>query len=280
MTLRISPIGGHDFAAVATGVDLASPIAYAAAESLRCAFQNHPVLIVRTTGLTPVQLIALAGVFGEPQVQLLDGYRMSATPTISIIASDQADTRGDGRKIVFGSHWHTDDSYLAVPAKATVLYAHIIPRHGGDTLFADTTAAYDALDSPTRAEVLGRRAVHTYLSRRNVSPVPTRSAREQAETPPVEHPLVRTDPATGWRSLYLNPNRMDRVVGLDDGASDELLDRLIAQATEDRFVYRHVWQPHDVVLWDNGRSMHRAVADYGDERREMHRVLLRGTVPV
>jgi taurine dioxygenase len=113
-----------------------------------------------------------------------------------------------------------------------------------------------------------------------VSPVPTRSAREQAETPPVEHPVVRTDPATGRRSLYLNPNRIDHIIGLGDAASDRLLDRLIEHAIQDRFVYRHVWQPHDVVLWDNGRSMHRAVADYGGARREMLRVLLRGTVPV
>jgi taurine dioxygenase len=225
-------------------------------------------------------LLGLAEVFGEPQVQLLEGYRLSDIPAISIIASDQTDTRGDGRRIVFGGHWHTDDSYLAVPAKATMLYAHVIPSEGGDTLFADTTAAYEALDSRTRLELAGVRAIHTYLSRRNVSPVPTRSAREQAETPPVEHPLVRTDPVTGRRSLYLNPNRMDTIVGLTDAASDELLDRLIDHATQDRFVYRHVWQRHDVVLWDNGRSMHRAVADYGDDRREMRRILLRGTVPV
>jgi taurine dioxygenase len=212
-------------------------------------------------------------------VQLLQDYRSSESPVISIIASDQTDALGDGRTIVFGGAWHTDDSYLAVPAKATMLYAHVIPPKGGDTLFADTTAAYEALDAATRAEVDGMRAVHTYQSRRNVNVVPTRSASEEAQTPPVDHPLVRTDTAAGRRSLYLNPNRMESIVGRDDAASDAVLDRLIAHATDDRFVYRHVWQPHDVVLWDNGRSMHRATADYGDARREMHRILLRGTVP-
>jgi len=96
----------------------------------------------------------------------------------------------------------------------------------------------------------------------------------------VDHPLVRTDGGDGRRSLYLNPNRMESIVGRDDAASDAVLDRLIAHATEDRFVYRHVWRPHEVVLWDNGRSMHRATADYGDDRREMLRILLRGTVPI
>ena len=91
---------------------------------------------------------------------------------------------------------------------------------------------------------------------------------------------MRTHPETGRRSLYLNPNRMESVLGLDRPASDALLDRLVAHSTQDRFVHRHVWQAHDVVLWDNGRSMHRATADYGEQRREMHRILLRGTVPV
>ena len=278
--MRISPLRGDGFAAEVTGADLTGPIADERAEWLRGAFRENPVLVLRSEGLTSAQLLALAEVFGAPQVQLLEAYRVSDTPAISIIASDQADTRGDGRKIVFGSHWHTDDSYLAVPAKATMLYAHIIPSKGGDTLFADMTAAHDALDPGTRAELGTMQAIHTYLSRRNVSAVPTRSAREQAETPPVAHPLVRTDPDTARRSLYLNPNRMDGIVGLDDAASDVVLDRLIDHATQDRFVYRHVWRLHDVVLWDNGRTMHRATADYGDDRREMHRILLRGTVPV
>ena len=280
MELDIALLGGSDFAAEVTGADLADVISSELAGRLRRAFRDHPVLVMRTNGLRSEQLLALARVFGEPQEQLLEDYRSSDSPVISIIASDQTDARGDGRRIVFGGHWHTDDSYLAVPAKATMLYAHVIPPKGGDTLFADTTAAYEALDASRRAELEGMRVVHAYQSRRNVNMVPTRSSREEAQTPAVDHPIVRTDGATGRRSLYLNPNRMDSVVGRDDAASDIVLDRLIDHATQDRFVYHHVWRRHDAVLWDNGRSMHRATADYGDARREMHRILLRGSVPV
>jgi taurine dioxygenase len=279
MALGISPLTSSGFAAEAAGTDLSRPITDEVARRLQAAARDHPILVMRTVGLTTAQLLALAAVFGEPQVQLLEEYRSSAHAAVSIIASDQTDARGDGRRIVFGGAWHTDDSYLAVPAKATMLYAHVIPATGGDTLFADTTAAYEALDAETRAEIAGMRAVHQYQSRRNVNVVPTRTASEEAQTPPVEHPLVRTDAATGRRSLYLNPNRMDSIVGLTDEASDGVLDRLIEHTVQDRFVYRHVWRPHDVVLWDNGRSMHRATADYGDDRREMHRILLRGMVP-
>jgi taurine dioxygenase len=280
MPVRISPLEPTGFAAEVAEVDCAQPLGRDVADVLQGAFAAHPVLVVRTGGLTPPQLLALAEVFGEPQVQLLEDYRLSDTPTISIVASNLTDRRGDGRRVVFGGAWHTDDSYFAVPAKATMLYASVIPPKGGDTLFADTTAAYDALDAATRAAIDGRRAVHTYQSRRNLNFVPTRSAAEQSDTPPVDHPLVRTDAASGRGSLYLNPNRMDSIVGMDDAASDRLLDQLIGHATQERFVYRHVWHPHDVVVWDNGRSMHRATDDYGDDRREMLRILLRGTVPV
>lgn len=276
MALSITPLRTGDFAAEAAGADLAGAITDELAGALRLAFQDHPVLVMRTDGLTPAQLLALAHVFGEPQEQLLEDYRTSDSPMISIVASEQTNARGDGRRIVFGGAWHTDDSYLAMPAKATMLYARILPPTGGDTLFADTTAAYEALDATTRADVAGLRAIHMYQSRRNVNVVPARSASEEQQTPPVDHPLVHTDGASGRRSLYLNPNRMASIVGLDDAGSDVVLDRLIAHATQDRFVFRHVWQPHDVVLWDNRRTMHRATADYGDARREMLRVLLRG----
>jgi taurine dioxygenase len=264
----------------ANGVDFAQPFGGDVADALRRAFVAHPVLVLRNQGMTPPALLALAKVLGEPQRQLLEDYRLSDIPTISIVASNLTDRRGDGRRVVFGGAWHTDDSYFAVPAKATMLYASVIPPKGGDTLFADTTRAYEALDAVTRAKIDGRRATHTYQSRRNLNFVPTRSTTEEIETPSVDHPIVRTDEASGRRSLYLNPNRMESVVGLDDDAGDRLLDALIAHATEERFVYRHVWQPHDVVVWDNGRSMHRATDDYGDDRREMLRILLRGTVPV
>ena len=179
MALGITPRTRSGFAAEVTGVGVAAPITAGDAEVLRDAFARHPILVVPTPGLTPAQLLAFAGVFGEPQVQLLEEYRASDSPLISMISSDQTDRRGDGRRIVFGGAWHTDDSYLAVPAKATMLYAHVIPAHGGDTLFADTTAAYEALDAATRAESTAYGPCTRTSRRRNMNVVPTRSARER-----------------------------------------------------------------------------------------------------
>ena len=98
--------------------------------------------------------------------------------------------------------------------------------------------------------------------------------------PEATHPLVRTHPETGRKSLYLNPNRMEQVVGLDRAGSDRLLDTLIAHATQPRYQYRHVWRQGDIVIWDNRCTMHKANADYPEgERRLMHRVIVAGTAP-
>lgn len=252
----------------------------AVAEELRAAFRRHPVLCLRTSGLSADQLVGLAAAFGQPKVQLLRDERLDGRPEVSTISSTQVDRRGSGERVVFGAAWHTDDSYFAEPASATVLYAHVIPSHGGDTLFADCAAAYDALDPAEQRQLAPLRVTHQYQSRRNLNRVPKRSAEEEAETPPVSHPLVRRHPDTGRPALYLNPNRMDHVDGLDLVEGDALLDALVAHATEDRFVYRHRWQPHDVVIWDNRCTMHKACADYGDALRVMHRVLLAGSRPV
>ena len=99
--------------------------------------------------------------------------------------------------------------------------------------------------------------------------------------PEATHPLVRTHPETHRRSLYLNPNRMERIVGLERDESDRLLDELIAHATQMKYQYRHVWRQGDIVIWDNRCTMHKANADYPDgERRLMHRVIVAGTEPV
>ena len=272
----VKPLAGGKLAAEVVGLDVARSTPTTVADELRAAFRRHPVLCIRTGGITAEQFLAVTRIFGTPQVQVLREYRRSDRPEISIISSRQFDTKGDGSRVVFGAAWHTDDSYLAHPAAVTALYAQELPPSGGDTLFADCTAAYEELSPQERAALDGLTVVHRYQSRRNLNKVPSRTAEEEAETPPVTHPLVRTHPDTGRRALYLNPNRMDHVVGMSVEAGDELLDRLIAHATSDRFVYRHRWQPHDVLLWDNRCTMHKATDDYGGAQREMHRVLLTG----
>ena len=242
MAVRIAPLGTGDFAAEVRGADLAAD--RRRARPPRCGGRH---------GSTPCWCCAGRADIGgaaRPRRDLrrTAGAAAGGLPLVGQprhldhrVRADRRPRRRSPDRV--RRRWHTDDSYLAVPAKATMLYAQVIPPTGGDTLFADTTAAYEALDTVTARRAGGSPAVHTYQSRRNMNTVPTRTASEEAQTPPVVHPLVRTHPDTGRRSLYLNPNRMEAVVGLDDGASDALLDALIEHATQDRFVYRQCGSP-------------------------------------
>ena len=272
--LEVTPVDDSGFAGearLAEGVlqDLAT-----LHDQLRSALARHPVLALRTAGLDTTQLVSIVSAFGRPKAQVLREHRLAENPMVSVISSEQFDTRGDGRRVLFGGAWHTDDSYLVSPAAVTTLYAVTVPVSGGDTLFADCTSAYDALPESIKARLVGVEVVHCYQGRRNLNPVPARSPEEEAETPPVRHPLVKVHPVTGRPALYLNPNRMDHVVGVPLSEGDALLDRLIEHATSPPFVYRHHWQPHDVLVWDNRCTMHKASDDYGGAVRVMHRVLL------
>jgi len=188
---------------------------------------------------------------------------------------------GDGKKIVNGANWHTDDSFMREPCSLTMLYGVVVPSTGGDTQFTNMYEAYADLSPEVKARIDGLKVIHKYSSSRKLSRISTRPTEEMAAMPEATHPLVRTHPETGRKSLYLNPNRMEQVVGLDRAESDRLLDELIAHATQAKYEYRHVWRQGDIVIWDNRCTMHKANADYPEgERRLMHRVIVAGTAPV
>ncbi len=279
--IKVSPLS-EVMAAEVTGVDLSEPISEEQTAALNAAFLEYQVMCVRDQRLAPGEYVRAARVFGEPQEQVVKHFLHPSEPLISLVSSvDNRDRAGDGKPIVRGPYWHTDDSFLEVPAKATVLYAIEIPQDRGDTWFANMYAAYEALDDEMKARIKGLRAVHRYVSRRAGAKVAKLSAEDEKKTPDVSHPLVRTHPETGRKSLYLNPNRIDHIEGLSLEESDALLDGLYAHTFEDRFHYRHRWRQGDLLLWDNRCTMHRASTDLepGD-RRLLHRILLKGTRPV
>lgn len=277
--MEIRSLGPEGFAAEVEGLDFTAPFDRASADALRQALVDHSVLCLRSAGLSPPQFLETAAALGVPQVQLIGDNRHPAHDEISFVASTEVDRLGDGERIVAGANWHTDDSYLPKPCWATLLYANIIPARGGDTLFCDMYAALAALPGNLRAGIEGRRAEHAYFSRRNLTHVVKRTAEEEAASPPSRHPIVCTHHLSGRPALYLNPNRIGRIVGLSDAEGDPLLDELYAFATGERFVYRHNWRRHDIVVWDNRCTMHKASADYGDAKREMWRILLQGEAP-
>lgn len=279
MIFQTEILGGHMAAAV-SGLDLGKHVDDETQDALRRVLNDSLVLCIRDQHLAPIAFRDAMARFGTPMLR----KQLERTPEcaeVNIISSEDRDTLGDGRRLVNGANWHTDDSFMRAPASLTMLYGVVVPPTGGDTQFANMYAAYDDLPAETCRRIDPLRVVHKYHSRRQITDVSTRPAEEMAAMPEATHPLVRTHPETGRKALYLNPNRMDRVVGLDEAESDRLFDALIEHATQPKYQYRHKWRKGDVVIWDNRCTMHKANADYPDgERRLMHRVIVAGTEPV
>jgi alpha-ketoglutarate-dependent taurine dioxygenase len=281
MTPAFAKLGDHMAIAV-EGIDLNRPLAAAQAASLRQALNDNLVLCIRGQTLAPVAYREAMRVFGTLVPQTRTGNLHDEVPEILILSSADRDVLGDGKPLVVGAHWHSDDSYKATPCALTILYGVAVPPTGGDTQFVNMYAAYDGLSPETRRRIDLLKVVHTYDSSRKGTRIARLKSEDAAALPPsVLHPLVRTHPETGRRALYMNPNRMEEIAGMARGESDALLDELIAHATQPHYQYRHRWRLGDILVWDNRCTMHKANADYpAGSRRVMQRLMVAGTAPV
>jgi taurine dioxygenase len=258
-------------------VDAAKP---EVAAPLNKALGEHLLVVVPGERMTPAEMRDFASAFGKPRAQLLRYKRSGDVPEVSVMVSTlMADGTTDNTALR-SEDWHTDDSYMAVPAKATLLHSIEIPSKGGTTWFCNMHSVYEALPEATRRKIDGRHAVHAYDTARARNRPSARTVQEIAETPDVEHPLVRTHPETGRKALYLNFNRLDRIVGMERAESDAVLDELAAEARKPEHHFGHAWEVGDCVIWDNRATMHRVDVDYPmGEKRIMQRVLIEGDKP-
>jgi taurine dioxygenase len=266
-------------AAAVTGLDLNRLPDADTQAALRDTLNRSLVLCIRGQTLTPTAFRDAMARFGTPMLRK-QLTRTEECAEVNIISSEDRDVLGDGKKIVNGATWHTDDSFMREPCSLTMLYGVVVPSTGGDTQFTNMHLAYDELAPAMKQRLDGLQVIHKYDSSRKTGKVSVRPAAEMAAMPEATHPLVRTHPETGRKSLYLNPNRMEQIVGLERAESDLLLDELIAHAIRPKYQYRHAWRQGDIVIWDNRSTMHKANADYPEgERRLMHRVIVAGTAP-
>jgi taurine dioxygenase len=262
------------------GLDRATANEPAVAALLNRALAEHLLVVIPGEPMTTEQTRDFAAAFGKPQTQLLRYKRSGAVPEVSVMVSTLMADGTTDKTAIRAEDWHTDDSYFAVPAKATLLHSIEIPSHGGATRFCNMHSVYEALPEATKKRIDGKRAMHGYDTPRARNRPSARTPEEIAETPDVEHPLVRTHPVTGRKALYLNPNRLDRIVGLERAESDALLDELADEARKARHHFGHVWSVGDIVVWDNRATMHRVMIDYPlGEKRIMQRVLIEGDRP-
>jgi len=276
--IPISPVMGAEI----RGVDLGAPLDDAGFAAIRAAFNRHMLLRFPGQRLDEAQQIAFSRRFGDLQVHVLDQYRHPRFPEIYVLSNvNEATGRTTGTHPDRGTLvWHSDLSFQARPALATILYGIAVPKEGGETLFADMCAAYDALPAAMRARLAGLRAVHDLDYSRTRAGEPAMTPAQRAAAPPVEHPLVRVHPETGRKGLYFS-HHVSQIAGMAVDEGRALLAELMAHATGERFVYRNTWQTGDVVMWDNRCTMHRATEyDAAAERRVIHRTVVKGDPPV
>jgi taurine dioxygenase len=276
--MEIRPLSSHTGAEV-LGIDLAGAVIPEDRDAMRRAFVERSVLVVRDQALTPPQLLDAVGLFGAVFPQHNTRFALSDCPEIHYISNQ--DRFPDGRRYIPGEGWHTDHSNAARPPKATVLHAVSLPNAGGDTQFANMAAAYAGLAPAMREHIGPLMGIHVYQSSHSGRKLMALKEADQERVPnAVLHPLVRTHPESGVPSIYINPIRIEGILGLDHKEALPLLDELLVHATGERFQYRHRWQPGDLVMWDNRCLLHKANGDYDmNQRRYLYRVMLQGDVP-
>jgi taurine dioxygenase len=276
--MHIAPLSDHTGAEV-RGIDLGKPVTDDDRRRLQEAFVANHVLVVRDQSLAPGQLVQAVSLFGEVFPQHNSRFALPDCPQIHYLSNE--DHFPDGTRYIPGEGWHTDHSNDTRPPKATVLHAVTLPSRGGDTQFANMAAAYDALPGPARERLAPLLAIHIYQSSHSTRKLMGLSDANKERVPnAVLHPMVRTHPENGRKSIYINPIRIEGIVGLDHKEALPLLEELLAHATQERFQYRHAWQPGDLVMWDNRCLLHKANGDYDmNERRYLYRVMLKGDVP-
>jgi taurine dioxygenase len=265
------------------GLDLSRPIVTTDFTRLHQAHLQHHVLVFRDQRITPQQQIDFSRRFGPLQIHVLKSFQLTGHPEIMIVSN----IKENGVPIGLGDagvFWHSDLSYVEKPSLGSMLHAQELPSEGGDTLFANQHTAYEALSDALKARLEGLQAEHSYLTQyealRARSPWRPKLTQEQLDqVQPTVHPVVRTHPETGRKALFVSEHFTTRILGLPEADSRALLDELFALSTRPEHVYRHAWQPHDMVFWDNRSVMHLAAGTPDHLRRKLYRTTIEGDVP-
>jgi taurine dioxygenase len=268
------------------GFDLAQDIDDPTFREIERIFHDNIVVVFRGQQLTNERHIEFSSRFGELETHIVKKYLLPGFPEILLISNIRNEAGEHIGLADAGFTWHTDTSYRRRPSRCSLLYAKEVPyRDGeaiGDTLFANTIAAYEALPVSMKRRIDGLKAIHRYSARRRVadSPRPKLTAEQLAETPDIAHPIVRTHPYTGRQSLYVTAGECAGIEGMPQDEAIDLIAELDAHCVRPEFLYCHKWQVGDLLMWDNATSMHLAVCDYAlPQRRLMHRTTVIGTVP-
>jgi len=296
--ITVKRIGKH-LGAEISGMDLSRSVDDNTFAQISKAFFDNQVVVFRKQKLTPAQHVAFTRRFGDLEQHVRKEHRLDGYPEILIVSNVR---NAEGKAIGVedaGRFWHSDLSYKRVPSLLSALYAIEVPvKDGvvlGNTSFASTTAAYDALPEDMKRRLEKLKNVHSYVYYRNKNIQAQKEEQARGDrvvqehvlteehlkqVPDAEAPIVRTHPVTGRKGLFINEAHTSHIVGLSNAESDALLKRICAHVIKPEFQYEHHWQAGDLLMWDNCAVQHKANFDYElPLRRLMYRTTVRGTAP-
>ena len=272
--LQTKPLSG--FGVEVTEVDLSRPLSDTAFAEIERAFYANQVLALRGQDIAPAQFVAFARRFGPPQPHVIDQFHHPEDPNILILSNVKKDGKPTGLQDA-GSYFHTDYSYLAVPARMTTLYSRVVPKAGGDTLFANQQAAYDDLSDAMKKRIAPLIAIHHYGNRndedeksRTVASVLT--DEQKAKMPLITHKVARPHPVTGRTCLYAVSGSSFGIVGMPEDEARDLLDELAAHSTQPKYQLRFKYGVGDIVVWDNAALLHSATLIDPNDARTLWRI--------
>ena len=274
MTISMTPLG-ESFGVEIGNVDLGTPLDEATFSEIRGALIENRVAVISEAPADVKILVDFGRRFGTFRPHILSQYHHPEANEIAVISNDPESGFGRTTRRPAGSFWHADLTYEEKPCDVSFLYSVRVPEEGGDTRFADMAGAYEALPAALKDRIEGLTAVHRYGGRNPDDSIVKLSDEQRAAYPEVEHPVVKTIPETGRRSLYVNPGWTVRIVGCSETESDGLLEELYAHALRPRFQYRHKWRDRQIVFFDNRSTMHSATSDYpADAKRTLYRMFV------
>lgn len=253
------------------GVDLHDDLSVELLEAIRNTWHSNGVILIRGQSLDEAAQIKFAQRFGELGKVLHVHEGRTSLPGVMYISNVRENGKLIGALPDGEMYFHSDQCYIEDPSVGTMLFAMEVPSKGGDTIFANMFAAYDELPHDLKRQIEGRKAVNVY-DYQNAATV--RGSQVKDGVPSFAHFMVKAHSATGRKALYFNRLMTDHIVGMDRAESDALLDRLFDHQEQERFLYRHVWKPGDLLLWDNRSTLH-ARSDFdASERRKMRRTVV------
>lgn len=275
--IEVKPLGGTIGAEI-SGVDMSQPLGNQLFQEVHDALIENQVIFFRGQDVTPAEHVAFARQFGTLQVHPLVPH-LEDHPEVLVLESMEG-------KRTAANAWHSDVTFDTEPPLGSILLAREVPDRGGDTLWADMYAAYEALSPSMKRYLEGMTAVHNagfaqFEKTFEKGDGRAGAVKEEKHTiPSSEHPVVRTHPETGRKALYVNSIFTERLRGVTRKESRAILDYLFDHLQTPEFTCRFHWEKNSVAFWDNRCTQHYAIADYGGSHRLMHRVTVNGDKPV